>query len=53
MTGGGGLNVITNQQLRTRYPLVEVNVPPSPSDGGLSIGAAWSIDPPADNDNFL
>eukprot|EP00438_Fugacium_kawagutii_P009632 Skav214981 [mRNA] locus=scaffold508:147289:149361:- [translate_table: standard] len=55
LTGGGALNVLTNQLVRETltsftsgvdsYPS-DVYVPPSPGDSGLSVGAIWSLFPP-------
>lgn len=49
MTGGGALNIITNQQVRSRYPQIPVYVPVAPADSGLSIGAVYAASPPPFN----
>eukprot|EP00439_Symbiodinium_sp_Y106_P021694 s8167_g2.t1 len=55
MTGGCALNVLANQRVydflekeggEAGAGSVEVWVPPSPNDGGLSIGGLWSVAPP-------
>ena len=38
LSGGGALNVLFNEEIKTKYPHVNFFVPPDPSDGALSIG---------------
>jgi len=54
LTGGVAFNVLANQRVHDTLLAVgeasgrelKVFVPPSPNDGGLSIGALWSVTPP-------
>ncbi|XP_065064830.1 nodulation protein U-like isoform X2 [Rhopilema esculentum] len=45
LTGGCALNVHANELVFERF-LLPVHVPSAPNDCGISVGAAWSIDPP-------
>ncbi|MBK7535998.1 MAG: carbamoyltransferase [Myxococcales bacterium] len=45
LTGGCALNVVANERVRRTFG-VPVHVPPAPNDGGISVGALWSVDPP-------
>ena len=46
LTGGCALNVLANQLVHDTLSGVEVWVPPSPNDGGLSVGGLWTVAPP-------
>ena len=60
LTGGCALNVLANQLVHDTLqagndedrPGVDVWVPPSPNDGGLSIGGLWSVTPPPARQNL-
>lgn len=45
LTGGCALNVLANQLVEDSIDL-PVFVPPNPNDGGLTVGALWSVNPP-------
>ena len=52
-TGGCALNVQANQRVRdalgaasSRHRALAVYVPSAPGDGGLAVGAAWTVGPP-------
>lgn len=47
LTGGCALNVRANQLVR-RVLGRPVHVPPAPNDGGIAVGALWSIMPPSE-----
>lgn len=46
VTGGCALNVITNSRIKSRFG-IQVHVPPNPNDSGISTGALWYHNPPA------
>lgn len=46
LTGGCALNVVANERIRRRAKC-SVHVPPAPNDAGISVGALWSVEPPA------
>jgi carbamoyltransferase len=39
LSGGCALNVLANQEVRKKFPHLNVYVPPNPHDGGLSLGS--------------
>ncbi|MFN3659379.1 MAG: carbamoyltransferase C-terminal domain-containing protein [Pseudolabrys sp.] len=41
LTGGIGLNALGNMRLMERFPDIELWVPPTPNDAGVTIGAAY------------
>jgi carbamoyltransferase len=46
LTGGCALNVCANERVR-RASGRPVHVPPAPNDGGIAVGALWSVAPPS------
>lgn len=45
LTGGCALNVVANERVRKTFG-VPVHVPPAPNDGGVTVGALWSVELP-------
>lgn len=45
LTGGCALNVVANEGVRKALN-IPLHVPPAPNDGGISVGALWSVSPP-------